>query len=84
MHVVIEPFNCSAFEIQTAIVEQLQRFYSLRRIFGSYCRGRSWRLKYRAGGHYLIQRWVRENSEYLERLRNNFYKTQMKEKDGFF
>jgi radical SAM superfamily enzyme YgiQ (UPF0313 family) len=73
MHVVAEPLRCSAYDMQMAIVNEMQRFYSLKRVAGAYRRGRSWRVKYRAGGHYLIRTWMKENSEYLMRLRDNFY-----------
>jgi len=72
MHVVVEPSQCSAFQMQTAIVEQIQRFYSLPRVLSAHRRGRAWRMKYRAGGHYLIRRWVRENADYLARLQTEF------------
>lgn len=72
MHVVVEPSQCSAFQMQTAIVEQLQRFYSLPRVLGAYRHGRAWRIKYRAGGYYLIRRWEQENEDYLYRLQTGF------------
>jgi radical SAM superfamily enzyme YgiQ (UPF0313 family) len=71
MHVVVEREKGSPYEMQMAIVRELQRFYSLRRVAGSYRRGRAWRLKYRAGGHVLMRRWAKENRDYLERLKNN-------------
>jgi len=72
MHVVAEPNKCSAYEMQMAIVRGMQRFYSLRRLIWAYRRGRGWRVKYRAGGHYLMRKWVEENAEYIERLRTGF------------
>ncbi len=69
MHVVVEREKGSPYEMQMAIVRELRRFYSLKRVAGSYRRGRAWRLKYRAGGHLLMRRWVRENRDYLERLK---------------
>ena len=72
MHVVVEPSRCSALQMQTAIVEQLRRFYSLPRVVGAYRRGRAWRVKYRAGGYYLIRRWAHENEDYLRRLQTGF------------
>ena len=73
MHVVAEPANCSAYDLQMAIVRGMQRFYGLRRVVGAYRRRRGWRLKYMAGGYYIIRRWVRENAGYLERLRTGYY-----------
>ncbi|HOS41201.1 MAG TPA: radical SAM protein [Spirochaetota bacterium] len=70
MHVVVDPSACPAYELQMAIVRELKRFYSLTRVLGAYRRGRAWRLKYRAGGYYIARRWVRENREYLSRLRD--------------
>ena len=72
MHVVVAPSQCSAFEMQTAIIEQMQRFYNLPRVLGAYRRGRAWRVKYRAGGYYLMRRWARENADYLARLQTGF------------
>jgi len=69
MHVVVNRRNGSPYEIQMAIVRELQRFYSLRRVARSYRRGRAWRVKYRAGGNVLMRRWVKENRDYLERLK---------------
>ena len=71
LHVVVDPSRCSAFQMQTAIIEQTKRFYSLGRIAGSYRQGRAWRFKYRVGGYYLIRRWVRENADYLRRLQTD-------------
>jgi hypothetical protein len=56
-----------------AIVQEMQRFYGLKRLCGAHRRDRGWRVKYRAGGHYLIRRWIRENADYIERLRSGFY-----------
>jgi len=68
-HVVVKPTHATAYDMQMAIVSGLRRFYSLRRVLGAYRRGRGWRVKYRAGGHYLVRGWVKENADYLERLR---------------
>ena len=73
MHVVAQPRKCSAYEMQMAIVKEMSRFYSLRRVIGGYRRGRGWRVKYRAGGHYLMRKWTKENAEYIERLRTGYY-----------
>ncbi|MHC5053913.1 MAG: B12-binding domain-containing radical SAM protein [Planctomycetota bacterium] len=70
MHVVVEPRRCSAYEMQTAIVRELGRFYSLRRAVGGWARRRGWRVKYRLGGHYLVRRWAAENASYIEGLRS--------------
>ncbi len=73
MHVVVNPEKCSAYDMQMAIVQEMKRFYSLKRVVTAFKRGRSWRVKYRAGGHYLIRKWIKENAKYIERLRRNFY-----------
>jgi radical SAM superfamily enzyme YgiQ (UPF0313 family) len=75
MHVVFEPRECTAHELQLAIVRGMQRFYGLRRALGSYRRGRGWRMKYGMGGHFLMRAWVRENAQYLERLRTAYYRS---------
>jgi radical SAM superfamily enzyme YgiQ (UPF0313 family) len=72
MHVVTRPEKCSAHEMQLAIVEEMKRFYSLKRLIGAYRSGRRWRVKYRAGGYYLIRRWLGENAEYMNRLKRGF------------
>jgi radical SAM superfamily enzyme YgiQ (UPF0313 family) len=70
MHVVTEPRKCSAYDLQIAIVKGMQRFYAPGRALASYRRGCAWRVKYRLGGYFLMRSWVRENAEYLERLRS--------------
>ena len=69
MHVVAQPTKCSAYEMQSAIVRELRRFYSLRRAVGGWVRKRGWRVKYRLGGHYLVRRWAAENAAYMEGLK---------------
>jgi radical SAM superfamily enzyme YgiQ (UPF0313 family) len=69
MHVVVKQQKCSAADMQLAIVHEVQRFYSLKRVIMGYRPGRGWRVKYRAGGNYLSRRWLKENAEYIEYLR---------------
>lgn len=69
MHVVVDRKTCSAYDMQKSMVRELQRFYSFGRAVGGYRRGRSWRVKYRLGGYYLMRRWVKENADYMERLK---------------
>jgi anaerobic magnesium-protoporphyrin IX monomethyl ester cyclase len=73
MHVVAEPGRCSAYDMQMAIAAGMLRFYSIKRVIGAYRKGRGWRIKYRAGGHYLMRKWVRENARYFEKLKSGFY-----------
>ena len=73
LHLVMEPKKCTSYELQTAVIREMQRFYSLKRALGSYRKNRGWRLKYRLGAHYLLGKWTRENADYIERLRTNFY-----------
>jgi radical SAM superfamily enzyme YgiQ (UPF0313 family) len=79
MHVVVQPKACSAFEMQTEIIGQMKRFYSLGRVLGAYRLGRAWRIKYRAGGYALMRRWARENAGYVERLKTGYYPRQKPE-----
>ncbi len=72
MHVIVKPEKCSAYDMQMAIVDQMNRFYSIRRVLTAYRKNRGWRLKYRLGGHILMQRWVKENKIYIESLRSGF------------
>jgi radical SAM superfamily enzyme YgiQ (UPF0313 family) len=52
MHVIAQPYNCSANDLQMALVDGVRRFYSIGQILGAYRRGRGWRVKYRIGGTY--------------------------------
>jgi anaerobic magnesium-protoporphyrin IX monomethyl ester cyclase len=72
MHVVVTPDKCSAYDMQMAIVDQMNRFYSLKRALTAYRKNRAWRVKYRLGGHILMRRWVKENKTYLDNLRFGF------------
>ncbi len=71
MHVVVKPEKCSAYTMQMAIVNQMKRFYSLKRILTSYRKKRGWRVKYRLGGNLLLRKWIKENSEYIESLKEH-------------
>ena len=68
MHVVVHPSSCSAMSLQMNIVNEMKRFYSLKRCLTSYRKGRAWRMKYRAGGHFLLKKWIMENSDYINTL----------------
>ncbi|MBU1172457.1 MAG: B12-binding domain-containing radical SAM protein [Proteobacteria bacterium] len=69
MHVVVNPEKCSAYDMQMAIVDQMNRFYSMKRVLTSYRKNRGWRVKYRIGGHILMKKWVKENADYIESLK---------------
>lgn len=73
MHVVVEPKECSAYEMQREIIRQMKRFYSIRRVLGAYRPRRAWRIAYRAGGYILMRKWARENAGYVERLKAGSY-----------
>ena len=70
MHVVVQPKACSAHTMQSNIVREMERFYSLKRALTSYRKNRGWRVSYRLGGHLLMSKWVRENKGYMEKLKN--------------
>lgn len=70
MHVVVKPEKCSAYTMQMAIVNQMKRFYSKKRILTSYRKKRGWRVKYRLGGNLLLRKWVQENADYIEDLKS--------------
>jgi hypothetical protein len=72
MHVVVQPEKCSAHAMQTAIIDQMQRFYSMKRVLTSYRIKRGWRVKYRLGGHLLLKQWIKENADYIESLKAYF------------
>ena len=69
LHVVVRPTKCTAYEMQTTVFREMQRFYSLKRGLLCYRRHRGWRMKYRLGGWYLLCKWLKENADYLEYLR---------------
>ena len=72
IHVVVEPEDCSAYDMQMAIVDGMKRFYSVARVVTSFRHGRGWRLRYRAHGYQLIRKWERENARYIRYLRRNY------------
>ena len=80
MHVIVRPQNCSAYDMQMSIVDQMNRFYSIKRGLTAYRKNRGWRVKYRLGGHILMRRWVRENKSYIENLRSGFQAGEMEVK----
>lgn len=69
MHVVVKPEKCSAYAMQMEIVNQMKRFYSIKRLLTSYRKKRAWRVKYRFGGLILMRKWIMENSDYIESLK---------------
>ena len=69
MHVVVQPEKCSAHTMQSSIVKEMSRFYSLKRALTAYRKNRGWRVSYRLGGHMLMRKWVKENSGYMENLK---------------
>ena len=69
VHVVVRPTKCSPYEMHTAVFREMRRFYTLKRAIGGYRRNRSWRVKYRLGGWYLLRKWDKENAAYIEYLR---------------
>ena len=71
MHVVVKPHTCSAYTMQMAIVNEMNRFYSLKRALTAYRKNRGWRVSYRLGGYMLMKKWVKENSGYIESLKKN-------------
>jgi radical SAM superfamily enzyme YgiQ (UPF0313 family) len=69
MHVVVQPEKCSAHTMQSSIVNEMSRFYSLKRALTAYRKNRGWRVSYRLGGHMLMRKWVKENRGYMENLK---------------
>lgn len=70
MHVVVRPEHLTPHELQKNIIHQMQRFYSMKRVLGSYKKGRAWRIKYRLGGNILLRKWIKENNSYMSMLDN--------------
>ncbi len=68
LHCVIRPMRMTAYELQHGIIEGMRRFYSLPRVFNINLKKR-WRLKYRIGGRYLVNRWNSENAAYFDYLK---------------
>jgi radical SAM superfamily enzyme YgiQ (UPF0313 family) len=68
MHVVVQPEKCSAYTMQSNIVNEMSRFYSLKRALTAYKKNRHWRVSYRLGGYVLMKKWIKENRNYMEKL----------------
>ncbi|MEE8483428.1 MAG: hypothetical protein V3S46_02430, partial [Nitrospinota bacterium] len=68
-HVVTRPKKMTPYELQFEIIENMKRFYTLRNVFKINLRKR-WRFKYRMGGRYLVNRWIEENKDYFDYLKN--------------
>ncbi len=68
LHVVIRPEKMTPYELQVGIMRGMKRFYSLKNAFKISLRKR-WRVKYRLGGRYLVNRWIEENSDYTDYLK---------------
>lgn len=69
MHVVVQPEKCSAYTMQSNIVKEMSRFYSLKRALTAYRKTRGWRVSYRLGGYVLMKKWIKENRGYMEKLK---------------
>lgn len=71
MHVVTRPEHGTPHDLQASIIKQMKRFYSLKRVMGSYKKNRGWRIKYRLGGNVLLKRWISENNGYMKWLKDS-------------
>jgi len=69
LHVVIQPKKMTPYELQTGIMREMKRFYSIRNILKISLKKR-WRFRYRMGGKYLVGKWMEENADYMEGLKN--------------
>ncbi len=68
LHVVIRPKKMTPYELQTGIIEEMRRFYSLKNVLKIHPMKR-WRFRYRLGGRYLVNKWSQENAPYLDYLK---------------
>lgn len=68
LHVIVQPKNMTAYELQIGIIEGMERFYSVRHAFQIDLR-KKWRLWGRLVGCYLVSRWKTENADYLKELK---------------
>lgn len=68
LHVVIRPEKMTPYELQVGIMRGMKRFYALKNAFKINLRKR-WRVKYRLGGRYLVNRWIKENGDYTNYLK---------------
>ncbi len=69
LHVVTRPKKMTPYELQLGIIENMKRFYTLMNAFKINLRKR-WRFKYRIGARYLVKRWIEENQDYFDYLKN--------------
>lgn len=70
LHVVIQPKRMTPYELQTGIMKEMKRFYSVKNILKLNPRKR-WRFRYRMGGRYLVGKWMKENAAYMEHLKTS-------------
>jgi radical SAM superfamily enzyme YgiQ (UPF0313 family) len=68
LHVVIRPKKMTPYELQEGIMTEMKRFYSWKNIF-KISLAKRWRFRYRFGGKYLVNKWIEENSSYMEHLK---------------
>ncbi len=68
LHVVISPKRMTPHELQSGIMEEMKRFYSITNIMKISLKKR-WRFRYRMGGRYLVAKWLEENAGYVEGLK---------------
>jgi radical SAM superfamily enzyme YgiQ (UPF0313 family) len=69
LHVVVRPKNMTPYELQSGIVREMKRFYSIKNSF-KYSPGKGWRVFSRLVGWNLVNRWDKENRPYYEYLKS--------------
>ncbi len=67
LHVNVRPVKMTSYELQTGIIREMKRFYSLGNAFKIDVR-KLWRFRNRLIGWYLVRRWEKENTGYCEYL----------------
>lgn len=68
LHVVIRPKKMTPYQLQTGMMRELKRFYSLTHSL-KYKRGMAWRILGRLNGWHILNKWGKENQPYLDYLK---------------
>lgn len=67
LHVVVRPKRMSPYELQSGIVREMKRFYSIKNSF-KIDTEKNWRFWSRLVGWYLVKKWDKENAAYYAYL----------------
>jgi radical SAM superfamily enzyme YgiQ (UPF0313 family) len=68
LHVVVRPKKMTPYELQTGIVREMKRFYSIKNSL-KFESGKGWRVFSRLVGWHLVGKWDKENRPYYDYLK---------------